>query len=142
MLKDILCIGGRPGLCRLVSRGNGRLIVETLSDKKRFPVFASDKVSALTDIRIYTNNGGEEPLGSVLTKISTKEGGKTIGIDINSLDRTQLGDYLTSVLPEYDHERVYSTDIKKLLKWYNELIVAGITTFTDDDSSTGNDTKA
>ena len=124
MLKTILSISGRRGLFKLVSHGKNMLIVESLEDGKKVPAYAK----SLGDIAIYTV-GAEVPLHEVLTSIKNKEKGEKASIS-TSAKPDELRAYLAEVLPEYDRERVYPSDIKKLIGWYNILVEAGITDFT------------
>ena len=125
MLETILAISGKPGLYRLVSRGNRSLIIETLdSQKKRMPVFGTDKVISLSDIAMYTDDE-EVPLRQVLKNIQTKQEGQKLDIDIKQATKDQLFDFLGEVLPNFDR------DIKKLIQWYNLLIDNGITDFEE-----------
>ena len=126
MLKTILSVSGKPGLFRLVSHGKNMLFVESLADKKRTPIYARDKVISLGDIAIYTNEA-EVPLHEVLTKVKEKENGAVVTVPTDAKD---LRTYFAEVLPEFDRERVYPSDIKKLLTWYNTLIKAHITDLT------------
>lgn len=129
MLETILAISGKPGLYRLVSRGNRNLIVESIdAAKKRFPAFGADKVISLADIAMYTDEE-EVPLRDVLKSIKEKENGGKATLDIKKASREELGAYLAEVLPAYDRDRVYPTDIKKLISWYNILVEAGLTDF-------------
>lgn len=128
MLKTILSISGRPGLFRLVSRGNNMLIVESLADQRKVPAYAKDKVISLADIAIYTNDG-EVPLYEVLDHVKTKEDGKPCSLTPSSAKPDELRAYMAEVLPEYDRDRVHTNDIKKLLSWYNLLVHAGYTDF-------------
>lgn len=132
MLKTILSISGRPGLFKLVSRGKNMLIVESLADKKRVPAYAKDKVISLGDIAIYTNES-EVPLHEVLTSVKNKENGQKSSLNPSSAKPDELRAYMAEVLPEFDRDRVYPSDIKKLLTWYNLLINANITTFTPEE---------
>lgn len=129
MLKIILAITGKPGLYKLVSRGNGMLIVESLVDGKRMPTYARDKIVALSDISMFTT-GDDISLSDVLTKVGEKEGLKVASIDAKKADNKALGAWFREVLPDYDEDRVYPSDIRKLILWYNILINAGITDFT------------
>ena len=129
MLETILAISGKPGLYRLVSRGNHSLIVETLdAQKKRFPAFAADKVISLADIAMYTDEK-EVPLRQVLNSIKEKEQGKASSLDWRKASKDELYAYLGEVLPSFDRDRVYPTDVKKLIQWYNILIENGLTDF-------------
>ena len=131
MLETILAISGKPGLYRLVSRGNRSLIIETLdSQKKRMPVFGTDKVISLSDIAMYTDDE-EVPLRQVLKNIQTKQEGQKLDIDTKQASKDQLFDFLGEVLPNFDRDRVYPADIKKLIQWYNLLIDNGVTDFEE-----------
>ena len=129
MLKEILAVSGKPGLYKLVSKGNNLLIIESLTDKKRIPAYARDKVISLSDVSIYTDDE-EVPLSKVLTSIKEKEDGKNISIDLSKAQPDDFRAYLAEVLPNFDRERVYPSDIKKLLKWYELLIANGYTDFS------------
>ncbi len=124
MLKTILSVSGKPGLFRLVSNAKNMVIVESLTDKRRLPIYARDKVVSLGDIAMYTDEG-EVPLSEVLTKIQEKENGAQASVATNSKPDV-LKKYFAEVLPTYDRDRVYDTDIKKLISWYNLLSAAGI----------------
>ena len=131
MLETILAISGKPGLYRLVSRGNRSLIVETLDDaKKRMPAFAADKVISLADIARYAEDG-EVPLRKVLNSVKQKENGEVSSFDYKKASNQELAAYFAEILPNYDRDRVYPTDIKKLISWYNILIKAGVTEFDE-----------
>lgn len=131
MLRDILSITGKPGLYKLVSRGNNMLIVESLLDGKRVPTYARDKIVSLGEISMYTM-GEDIALSEVLTKLGEKEALKVASIDPKKADNDQLRDYFGEVLPDFDRDHVYPSDIRKLIQWYNILINAGITDFTVD----------
>ena len=131
MLETILAISGKPGLYKLVSRGNHNLIVETLdTQKKRFPAFAADKIISLADIAMYTDEK-EVPLREVLNNIKAKESGKTTSIDYRKASKEELFAFLGEVLPNFDRDRIYPGDVKKLIQWYNILIENGLTDFDE-----------
>ena len=131
MLETILAISGKPGLYKLVSRGNRGLVVETLDEaKKRMPAFSTDKVISLADIAMYTDEG-EVPLREVLDSLKKLEGGQVAAFDYRKASREELGGYFAKVLPNYDRDRVYPTDIKKLIAWYNILVKAGLADFDE-----------
>ena len=132
MLKDILSITGKPGLYKLVNRGNNMLIVESLLDGKRMPTYARDKIVSLGEISMYTI-GEDIPLAEVLTKLGEKEGLKVASVDPKKADNDQLRDFFGEVLPDFDRDRVYPSDIRKLIQWYNILINAGVTDFSIDE---------
>ena len=132
MLKTILSISGKPGLYKLISQGKNMLIVESVSaEKKRFPAYGNEKIISLADIAMYTNDA-EVPLRDVLESIKEKENAGTASIDPKKATADELRAYWTEVLPDFDRERVYMTDIKKLISWYNILVTNGITEFKDD----------
>ena len=132
MLRDILSITGKPGLYKLVSRGNNMLIVESLLDGKRMPTYARDKIVSLGEISMYTM-GEDIALNEVLTKLGEKEGLKVAALDPKKADNDELRAFFGEVLPDFDRDRVYPSDIRKLIQWYNILINAGITDFTIDE---------
>lgn len=129
MLETILAISGKPGLYRLVNRGNRSLIVETLdAQKKRMPAFGTDKIISLADIAMYTDEE-EVPLRQVLKNIYDMEGGKATAIDYRKATTAELADFMAKALPNYDRDHVYPSDMKKLVQWYNILIENGVTDF-------------
>jgi hypothetical protein len=131
MLEKILAISGKPGLYKLVSRGNNSLIVETLdAQKKRLPVFGTDKVISLADIAMYTDEE-EVPLRRVFKNILEKEGGKKTSLDYKKASKDELAAFMAEALPNYDRDRVYPADMKKLAQWYNILIENEITDFEE-----------
>lgn len=129
MLKEILSVTGKPGLFKLVSQGKNMLIVESLLDGKRVPAYTKDKVVSLGDIAIFTETT-EVPLGQVFESVKTKENGAVCSVDPKA-DNDTLRKYMAEVLPEYDRDRVYPSDIRKLINWYNVLINNGITEFVE-----------
>ena len=131
MLKEILSVTGKPGLFKLVSQAKNMLIVESLIDGKRFPAYTKDKVVSLGDIAIFTETA-EVPLGQVLEALKVKENGAICSIDPKS-DNDKLRKYMLELLPDYDRDRVYPSDIRKLLSWYNILINAQITEFLAEE---------
>ena len=130
MLKEILSVTGKPGLFKLVSQGKNMLIVESLTDGKRIPAYTKDKVVSLGDIAIFTEKA-EVPLGQVLESVKAKENGGICSIDTKA-DNDKLRSYMTEVLPDYDRDRVYPSDIRKMIVWYNMLINAKITDFVEE----------
>lgn len=121
-LKGIISISGKPGLFKVVSQGKNSLIVESMLDKKRFPAFAANKISALEDISMYTEED-DVPLSDVMQKIYDKEAGKAC--PVANGEASEQHAYFESILPNYDKERVYNSDLKKLFNWYNLLQSAG-----------------
>ena len=118
-LSGVLSIGGKPGLYMTVSQTKNGLIVESIGkEKKRMPVYASDKVSALEEISIFTTEE-DIPLKEVFKKIFVKQEGKQAITHKSS--KNDLKDFFLEALPEYDEEKVYISDIKKVIQWYNIL---------------------
>ncbi|MBQ7422029.1 MAG: DUF5606 domain-containing protein [Prevotella sp.] len=139
MLQTILSIAGKPGLYKLVSRGKANLIVESLDEThKRQPAFATDRVTSLADIAMYTESE-DMPLGQVLAKVRDHEGGKPTSLNWRKASAKELSDYFSAVLPDYDRDRVHNSDIKKLLQWYDILVKNGITEFEKDLAPTEGD---
>ena len=116
----------KPGLFKLVSQGKNMLIVESLTTKKRTPAYSHDKIVSLGDIAIYTDEE-EVPLSQVFQTVYDKEGKKLEVADYKT--DASLEKFFAEILPNYDRERVYNTDIKKVISWYNSLIDAGYTEF-------------
>jgi len=131
MQQTILSIAGKPGLYKLVSRGKMNLIVEALDEThKRMPAFATDRVTSLADIAMYTD-AEDVPLMTILASLRDKEEGKEVSFNIKKASSKELRDYFAQVLPDFDRDRVHDSDIKKLLTWYNILVRNGITDFEE-----------
>ncbi len=131
MLETILAIAGKPGLYRLVNRGNRSLIVETIDKaKKRMPAFGTDRIISLADIAMYTDSE-EVPLRQVLKNMLEKEGGKKASIDVKKASKEELAAYVGEVLPNFDRDRVFPSDMKKLVQWYDILVENGLTDFNE-----------
>ena len=128
MLKTVLSIAGKPGLYKLVSQGKNMLIVESLIDKKRFPAYGNEKIISLGDIAMYTD-AEDVPLKDVLLAMREKENGAAASLDWKKASAEELRDYLAEVLPAFDRDRVHTSDIKKLIAWYNLLVSSGMTDF-------------
>ena len=128
-METILSIAGKPGLYKLVSRGNRNLIVETIDEThKRIPAFATDRVTSLGDIAMYTD-ADEIALWKVFENVGKKEDSKESSLNDKKASAQELHDYFAEVLPNYDRDRVHDSDIKKLLQWYNILVKNGYTDF-------------
>ncbi len=128
-METILSISGKPGLYKLVSRGKANLIVEALDEThRRQPAFASDRVTSLADIAMYTD-AEDIPLWKVLKSLGEKEQSKECSLNYKKCSATELHDFFAAILPEYDRDRVHDSDIKKLIQWYNILVKSGITDF-------------
>ena len=132
MKQTILAIAGRPGLYKLLTRGKNSLIVEALdATHKRQPTFANDRITSLNDIAMYTD-GDDMPLQQVLENVRKLEDGKKAAINPKTTSGDELREYFAKVLPNFDRDRVHTSDIKKLLQWYNILIDNGIADFVDE----------
>ena len=132
MLQTILAISGKPGLYKLVSRGKMNLIVEALDETHhRIPAFATDRVTSLADIAMYTD-ADVVPLMDILAKMRDKEEGKECSLNFKKCSSKELRAYFGEVLPNFDGDRVHDSDIKKLFSWYNILIKNGITNFEEE----------
>jgi len=128
-METILSISGKPGLYRLVSRGNNTLIVESITGpKRRMPAFATDRITSLGDIAMFTEDD-DVALWQVLKNLGEKEESKKSSLDYKKCSAEELHTYFGEVLPDYDRDRVHDSDIKKLIQWYNILVEAGITDF-------------
>ena len=139
MLQTILSIAGKPGLYKLVRRGKMKNIVESLDETHNHQqTFGSDRVTSLADIAMFTESD-DVPLGEVLAKVCDKEEGKVASLNWRKASAKELQDYFAEVLPDFDRDRVHSSDIKKLLQWYEILVKAGITNFEEDMKPTEGD---
>jgi len=139
-----MSISGKSGLFKIIAQAKNGTIVESLLDEKRFPVFAHEKVSSLEEISVFTTDE-DLPLKQVFKNIFLKESG---GRAIDSKSETEdLKGYFLAVLPDYDRERVYISDIRKILSWYNLLVDKGLLEIKEEpteaeDEAKGEETKA
>ena len=129
-LKDILSISGYPGLFKFVSQGRNAIIVENLETRKRMSAFGSDRISSLEDISVYTDEE-DLPLVDVFKRIFEKEGNKPTINPKSTPD--ELRDYFSEVVPGYDRDRVYASDIRKVLTWYNLMFKLKMVKFDDEE---------
>ena len=134
MLQTILSVSGKPGLYRLLSQGKNTLIVESLQTKQRLPILPKDKVVSLGDISMFTIEE-DVPLSEVLTRVQEHQAGVPFAEELLK-DGDALREIFGEILPSYDRERVYTSDIKKLFSWYNILLAAGITSYSDEEEAT------
>ncbi len=131
MQTTILAISGKPGLYKLVSRAKTSLIVEALDGtNKRIPAFATDRVTSLADIAMYTDEE-DLPLMNVLVALRDMEEGKVSSLNWRKASANELQKYFARFVPNFDRDRVHNSDIKKLLQWYDILVNAGITNFEE-----------
>ena len=137
-LTKILSVTGRPGLFKVVAQAKNGLIVESIIDKKRMPIHSSQKVSTLADITMFTTEE-DVKLKEVLKKLHLYTKGEPT-ISPNEDDKKLLG-YFEKVLPEFDKERVYASDIRKLFKWYNLLLSNEMINFDEKEEEPAVDSK-
>ncbi len=137
VLDKILSVAGKPGLYKLVTQTRSGFVAESLLDGKKISVSLRSNVSVLSEIAIYTLEE-ELPLREVFLKIQVKEkGGKTsVG---HKEDKIKLEEYFFEVLPNYDEDRVYASDIKKIIQWYNILLENGYTDFSEEKEVTASE---
>lgn len=130
MLKEILSIAGKPGLQKLISNSSNAIIVESLIDGKRFPAYSNSKIIALEDISIYTENE-DMPLKEVFKRMAAKEEGKQALSHKESSEKIIA--YFNEIVPEYDKDRVYTSDMKKIVQWYNLLTEKGLLNLEEEE---------
>ena len=135
-LDKVMSISGKPGLYELKAQTRGGFVAESMLDGKKISVNLRHNVSLLSEIAIYTYTE-EVPLREVFQKIKEKEnGGEAIS---HKESKAKLEDYFSEVLPEYDEDRVYSSDIKKIIQWYNLLISKGFDDFSKSDEKSSDE---
>jgi len=138
MLKDILSISGHSGLFKFISQGRHGIIVESLENKKRMNASATAKISALEDIAIFTDTE-DIALKDVFKAIYEKEdGGKAIS---HKSSADELKSYFEEILPDYDRDRVYVSDIKKVIQWYNQLHKLEMLNFEEEEEEAKEEDK-
>jgi len=138
-LTGIIAISGKPGLYKVIAQGKNSIIVESLMDGKRVPAYSTDRISALDDISIYTYDD-DAPLRDLLTAVFKKEDGKEC--PSHKEDLKVLTAYLLGLLPNYDQERVYPSDIKKIFQWYNLLHKSGNLKLEEAEEELASEKKA
>ena len=131
MLKTILAISGKPGLYKLISQGKNMLVVESLLTGKRTPSYNNEKIISLGDIAMFTDED-EVALSDVFESMYQLEKGAKASVSTKDSERV-LREYLGKVLPNFDRDRVFASDIKKLISWYNILVENGYTDFKDQE---------
>lgn len=118
MLKGILAISGEPGLYKMVSQAKNGIIVESIETQKRIPAYATNKISSLEDIAIFTEDD-EVPLKDIFLNIKTKSNGSEA--ISHKASNNEIKSLFKEILPNYDEDRVYVSDMKKVFRWYNIL---------------------
>ena len=132
MLKEMLSISGKPGLFKLISKGKNIFIAESLTDHTRIPVYSRDKVVSLGDITMYSDDG-DVRLAQIFQSIKQHENGEVISFPL-SITPEELRSYFSQILPNFDRDKVYPSDIKKVMNWYNLLIQSGFSDFEEEES--------
>jgi hypothetical protein len=127
-LSKILSISGKAGLFKVVSQLKNAVLVESLIDKKRFPAFAHDKISSLEEIAVFTE-GEDKPLKEILKVLHEKLDGKP-AVDSKSGDK-EIREFFLQMVPDYDQERVYVSDMRKIISWYNLLLEHNLLDFSE-----------
>jgi hypothetical protein len=130
-LTKILSISGRPGLYKVISQAKQAVIVESLTDQKRFPVFGHEKISSLEEISIFTT-GEDRSLKEILKSIYEKLNGQP-AIDARG-DNKALAAAFLELVPDYDQQRVYISDIRKIISWYNLLLQHNLLDFSEPET--------
>jgi hypothetical protein len=130
-LSKILSLAGKNGLFKVVSQAKNAVIVESLVDGKRFPAFGNEKISSLEEISVFTT-GDDIPLKEVFKAFYTKLEGKS-AIDSKS-DNPTLKKFFLEMVPDFDQDRVYVSDIKKMVSWYNMLLQHNLLDFSEKEA--------
>lgn len=137
-LSGIISVSGKPGLFRVVAQSKNNIIIESLIDNKRIPAHSKDRISALDDISIYTYED-DVPLKDVYISLAKK---LDCGVAPSHKESAnKLTAFLEEVLPDYDKERVYSSDVKKLFQWYNILHKSGLIKLEEEKEEGEEDKK-
>ena len=131
-LSKILSISGKPGLYKLIGESKSSLVVESMIDGKRGPAFSHERISTLKEISIYTDTG-DVPLEDVFRKIYEMQDGKPV-MDTKKATSDQIKELFEKVLPDYDREAVYVSDMKKVFTWYNFLLEKDVLVFTEEEA--------
>ena len=134
--KEIISVPGMSGLYKVVANNKNGFIVESLNDSKRTLINSNQRIMTLVDIAVYTSDG-EVPLKDIFKKIQQKEGGK-LKVDLKG-DQNKIRDYFKGLVPEFDEDRVYTSDIKKMLTWYD--LLSGKIDFTKEEVAEGDSDK-
>ncbi len=139
-LSEIIAVSGQSGLYKTIAQSKNSVIVESVVDKKRMPVYATQRVHTLEAISIYCTDK-DMPLGEVFKKVSEKEKKGATPVD-HKADEPELLKYFGEVLPEFDKERVHISDVRKLIQWYNILQKADMLNFDEVKAEEGEEAKS
>lgn len=130
-LSKILSIAGKPGLFKMVGESKNGIVVESLTDGKRIPAFSHERISSLKEISIYTE-GEDMPLADILKNLYEKQDAKPV-VSPKKLSSNDLKSLFAEVVPDYDQDAVYTSDMKKVFSWYNQLLEKDMLDFTEED---------
>jgi len=131
MLKGILAVSGQSGLFKMISQAKNSIIVESLVDGKRMPAYATSRISALEDISIFTEEADVKLIDVFKNIFEKEEGAQAISHKVSA---NELKKYFAEILPDYDRDRVYVSDIKKVVMWYNLLVDKDIFKFDEEEN--------
>jgi hypothetical protein len=140
MLKTIISLPGKTGLFRLISQSKKLIIVESIADQRRIPVYVSERAASLGEISIYTEQDNV-PLSQVLQTIVEKQNGAPVVLESDPKAAETLKTWFAEILPEFDRQRVHVSDIKKIITWYNFLVEHGWTKFDDESPENTDDAE-
>jgi hypothetical protein len=138
-LSKIVSISGKPGLFKVTGQGKQSVVVESLIDGKRFPAFAHDRMSSLEEISMYTQNG-DKPLKEIFRALNDKLG-TDIGFDPKKATNDVLKDRFAEIVPDYDAEAVYPSDMKKVFTWYALLVEKELLDFSEPETLAAEEQK-
>ena len=138
MLKGILAVSGQSGLFKMISQAKNSIIVESLVDGKRMPAYATSRISALEDISIFTEEADAKLIDVFKNIFEKEDGGQSISHKVSA---NELKSYFTEILPDYDKDRVYVSDIKKVVMWYNLLVNKDVFKFGEEETNTEETTE-
>ncbi len=130
--SKIISIAGKPGLYRIINQSRGGILVSSVDTGKKMAIGQTQRVSALSDISVYTDDG-DMPLDTIFERIHAATDGEAVSI--NTKDDDALRTFFTEVMPEHDQERVYHSDIRKVVKWFNLLLEKGLLSFDKDEDA-------
>jgi len=138
-LSKILSIAGKPGLFKMVGESKNGIVVESLTDGKRIPAFSHERISSLKEISIYTEDD-DMPLFDILKNIYEKQEAKPVKSP-KKLNSNDLKSLFAEVVPDYDKDAVYTSDMKKVFSWYNQLLENDMLDFTEEEAEKEEDAK-
>jgi hypothetical protein len=139
-LKDFLAVSGKPGLFKMVSQGKSILIAENVETGQRIPIHSTNRVSSLEEIAVFTDSE-DKPLKDILFDIYQKKDGKAV-FDPRQASEQEIREFFAEAVPEYDRQKVYLSDMKKIILWYNILVTKGSIEWKASEPETGAETES